>query len=126
VENPETLSLLHFVVLYFLGRIPILEFMKQKNSNQTPATKADLDEKLSNYPTKINMDLKLEKLEMRIDKKAKEYRDQVLNKLDDVIRELEQLREDRLFMMHDIKEVTTRVDVHEERIKKLEKHAPIS
>lgn len=51
----------------------------------------------------------LEKLEKRQDEKAKGYRDEVLDKMDEVVTELEQIREDQVFINHDLKEQGTRI-----------------
>lgn len=43
-----------------------------------------------------------EKFGREVDEKAREYRDEVLSKMDTVIAELEQIREDQVFMKHDV------------------------
>lgn len=61
----------------------------------------------------------LREMEERMDVKAKKYRDDVLTKMDEIVGELAQMREDRLVGDYQTKE---RLEHHEERIVKLEKH----
>lgn len=51
----------------------------------------------------------LEKIEKRQDEKAKGYRDEVLDKMDEVVAELEQIREDQVFINHYLKDQGTRI-----------------
>lgn len=111
--------------------------MKQKIVNDAPITKSilqqelkkalsnyptkdDLKKTLSNYPTTIQVETMLEKSERRTDEKAKQYRDEILTKMDQIVGELAQMREDRLFERHEKRELKEQVDDHEKRIKKLE------
>lgn len=55
----------------------------------------------------------LEKFGLEMDEKARGYRDDILNKMDEMMGELEQIREDQMFIHHDLKD-------HEKRITKLE------
>lgn len=74
-------------------------------------TKRVLEETL-----KERMGMLENKLEKKFDKLLnvfREYRDEVLNRMDKDASELEQIREDQVFLHHDIKN-------HEERIVKLE------
>ncbi len=99
-------------------------FMKQINDDQTPVTQAFLRETLkkefSNYPTKVDMKIEMDQLEMRVDNRAKMYRDQILTKMDQIIGELAQMREEREFERFDKKTLEKKVASHEERITKLE------
>lgn len=125
-------------VLFFISMFAIVTFMKQKAEDDTIIakkvlqeeihialsnypTKEDLKKELSNYPDRGEVKMMLEDLEVKIDEKARGYRDQILTKMDQVVGELAQLREDRLFEKHDKKELEESIDDHEERIKKLEK-----
>lgn len=105
--------------------------MKQKIVNDDPITKsifkAELKElksefkkELSNYPTNAKVEMMLEKSERRTDEKARGYRDEILTKMDQIIGELAQIREDRLFEKHGKRELEKQLDDHEKRIKKLE------
>lgn len=81
--------------------------MKQNKTDQV-ATKGDL------LSLEERMDGKLSSLEERMDKKAISYRDDVLNKLDDVMDELETIREEQILSTGQYRD-------YEERILKLEK-----
>ncbi len=102
-----------------LSNYPTKDDLKKELSNYP--TKDDLKKELSNYPTTIKVEMMLEKTKMDIDDKARGYRDEILTKMDQVVGELAQLREDRLFEKHEKKEIETRIDNHEKRLKKLEK-----
>lgn len=80
-----------------------------------------LKEELSNYPTKIQLEIKLDNLEKRIDDKARGYRDEILTKMDQILGELAQIREDNHFRDRDIRELKKTDRDHEKRIKKIEK-----
>lgn len=118
--------------------------MKQKKVDDTPVTKNDLVKALDNYPTKKDLAKALKNhptraefvrelskhpthtdladTEARIDENARQYRDQILNKMDGIVGELAQIREDRLFDEHDKVGLQEKVDNHEKRIGKLEAH----
>ena len=51
----------------------------------------------------------LNSLELRVDDRAKEYRDQILGKLDEVMGELENHREEREFIKYDMKNLNARI-----------------
>ncbi|HSD98077.1 MAG TPA: hypothetical protein VLB73_00085 [Patescibacteria group bacterium] len=59
-------------------------------------------------------DIKLVKMEQRIDDNAKKYRDDVLTRMDETMGELETIRQEQLL-------TGNQVTAHEERIAKLEK-----
>ena len=82
----------------------------------TPVTEEKLKIILNDYPTKMDM----REAEFRTDEKARQYRDEILTRLDGVMGELAQQREDRVFEEHDVKVLKERVGDHEKRIIKLE------
>ncbi|MBA3724266.1 MAG: hypothetical protein H0W89_05265 [Candidatus Levybacteria bacterium] len=94
--------------------------MKQINDDQALVTKAFLRETLKNelrhYATKADMD----QLEVRIEDKLEIHRDQILTKMDQIIGELAQMREEREFERYDKDKLEKNVADHEERIIKLE------
>jgi len=86
--------------------------MKKNDPEVTQSVLSNiLDERFDTFEKKV--DKKFEKFGREVDGKAKGYRDDVLNKLDEVMGELEQIREDQSFITGDIKD-------HEKRIIKLE------
>lgn len=76
---------------------------------------------LKNYPTNIKMELKFEQMIMKYDDIARQYRDEILTKMDQIIGELAQMREDREFDKHDQREFQRQLADHEKRITKLER-----
>lgn len=68
------------------------------------------------HVTKIDMDEAFE----RYDEKNRGYRDQILNGLDKVMKELETIREENIIGTQQIKEVTKKVTTNERKIAKLE------
>ncbi|HSW89109.1 MAG TPA: hypothetical protein VLG12_08145 [Candidatus Saccharimonadales bacterium] len=73
--------------------------MPQKITNQNPITETRMKQILKEYSTKkdlenafkahdMHMDYKLERLKEDIDEKAREYRDQLMTKLDYIVGEL--------------------------------------
>ena len=90
--------------------------MKKKAISTKPVTEEKLKGVLKYYPTKMDM----ENIELRVDEKARQYRDEILTRIDGVMGELAQMREDNVFADHDVKVLKERTDNHENRIKKLE------
>ena len=78
-------------------------------------TEAYLDKKLS----ALKQGLKEEIVEMRGE--HKQYKDEVLTKLDDISGQLEDLQEDKALSIHQTEELRSKVDNHEKRITGLEK-----
>jgi hypothetical protein len=74
-----------------------------------------LDGKLS----ALKQELKEEIVEMR--EEHKQYKDEVLTKLDDISGQLENLNEDKTLAIHQTSQLNEKVDNHESRIKRLEK-----
>jgi len=56
------------------------------------------------FVTKNFLSEQFEKFGREVDEKARGYRDDVLNKMDEVIGELSQIREDQIFTNHDLKD----------------------
>lgn len=96
---------------------------KLKNYPTKKELKEEIENALRNYPTTFQVGSMLEKSEMRTDEKARQYRDEILTKMDLIVGELAQIREDRLFEKHEKKEFQDQIDDHEKRIKKLEKQS---
>ncbi len=82
--------------------------MKQKNIS-------------SDLVTKGYLDIIIDEAKRDIDEKAREYRDQILTKLDGVMGELQTMREENTIGTYQSKEVRDQIDDHEIRIKRLEK-----
>lgn len=103
--------------------------MKKKNNSQTQVTRGELREELSRlegrlekkFITKPELTFGLEELKIEIDERARQYRDDVLTKLDGVMGELQTMREENTVGTHQISELAERVDDHEVRITTLEK-----
>ncbi len=97
-----------------------------KSASQRLKTKADpkglvTKEELS----LLRSDLQIFKIDVddkfvQMDEKNRGYRDDVLNGLDKVMKELENIREDNEVGTHQIRELRVEVDNHEKRISKLE------
>lgn len=117
--------------------VQYLLYCIQMNQNpaSTPATKADLIELEKKFEKKfatklelkaeiqglaIQMDIKMDRLEQRMDDKMRGYRDDVLNKLDGIVKELETARQERIAANHQIQLALDKLYNHEQRIQKLE------
>ena len=106
--------------------------MKQKvNSDQI--TKSDLQEVMAELYEKIKVnqreeserleariDMKMENQEVRIDDKAREYRNETMTRFDGIMGELVNAREERAFLFHENKQLSKTTDNHEQRITTLE------
>jgi len=82
----------------------------------------ELGEELKNYSTRYELDSKLEKLKREIDDNAREYRDQILTKMDAIVGDYDQMREDNIFRDKEIKNLQEKVDQHDREIAHL-KHS---
>lgn len=89
--------------------------MKQKNKSEELVTKSFLENKL--------VELK-EEILVKVDDNARNYRDQILTKLDGVMGELQTMREENTVGTYQISELRERVDNHDKRITSLEKIQP--
>lgn len=104
--------------------------MKQRIDRKTSSSgnvirtilREELEEELKKFETRFEtkMDFKLENLERRVDEKAKQYRDDVLIKMDEAIGELQTMREENTIGSHQITRLNDQVEDHEKRIKILE------
>ncbi|KKP79714.1 MAG: hypothetical protein UR81_C0041G0009 [Candidatus Levybacteria bacterium GW2011_GWB1_35_5] len=74
----------------------------------------------ADYITKEMLREELAKLEGKMDGKFVRYKDEILNRIDDVMGQLQAIREDNLIGTHHTRELREEVDNHELRIKKLE------
>lgn len=100
--------------------------MKQSKNDSQPATKTELHNVRDDLRGEIRgvetrMDIKMERMEGRIDDKARGYRDEVLIKMDQVIGELQTMREDQTIVNHQTTQALKRLDDHEVRITVVEK-----
>jgi len=84
--------------------------MKRKNPLLESATKKDIQ--------LLENSLRGEMQEMR--QEHKQYKDEVLTKLDDIAGQLENLQEDKTLSIHQTSQLREEVDNHEKRIKSLE------
>lgn len=83
-------------------------------------TKSIVDEALENYPTNWDMDKKFDEMDRKWDDRFIQFKSDIFTRFDELMGELAQIREDRIFTDHDNKVINERVDEHEVRIKKLE------
>ena len=99
--------------------------MKNKTKNDEVVTRAVLDEvleeKLCNYPTKIQVEIMFETWTNKVDERFRKYRDEIMTKMDQIVGVLAQMREDREFDKYDKRKVEEQLDNHEKRIGKLER-----
>ncbi len=100
----------------------------------TPVTKTELLEILKEYPTKHDLhteidithsvvDIKLEDIkndlrEFKIE--MSDFKNRTTNTLDYIVKQLEEMRENRDIKTHHDTQIKKKVDDHEKRIKKLE------
>ena len=98
--------------------------MKGKAVSKEPVTEEKLKEVLSDYPTKKEtkniVEVALNNLEVKIDEKLVQFRSDIFTRFDEVMGELAQAREDRIFTDHDVENLKKKSDDHEKRLKKLE------
>ena len=85
--------------------------MRQKNNVLEPATKNDLNLLENSLKGEINITRR----------EHKQYKDEVMTKLDDISGQLENLQEDKDLSIHQTEELREQVNGHEGRIKRLEK-----
>lgn len=79
--------------------------------------KTDADEVV----TKGYLRTEFNKFRVATDEKAREYRDQILTRLDDVMKELETMREENTIGTYQIRELREQGGDHEKRITQLER-----
>jgi uncharacterized protein YutD len=82
----------------------------------------ELQKELQNYPTRQDLQNALQDAlkEYPTREEFRIYRDEILNKLDYIVGELQQAREDRIFIGHDITNLKETDTDHEKRLKILE------
>ena len=90
--------------------------MNQKNNSSNLVTKAVLKDELINLETRV--DIKLDRLERRIDDKAQKYRDEILISNDKLAKQLETMREENSIGFN---QLNKQLSNHETRIKKIER-----
>lgn len=93
--------------------------MKQQQNGSNLVTKDFMEKKLTEF--EIKLEGKFDKRFEQADEKARQYRDDVLNKFDEVIKELETTREDRELAVYQTREMRDQIEDHEKRIRKVEK-----
>ncbi len=85
--------------------------MNKKVVNKTPVTK----EEVSHI-----VDVKIDDLDRKFEERFVQFKSDIFTRFDELIGELSQQREDRIFTDNDIKVLKEKSDEHETRIKKLE------
>ena len=93
-------------------------------------TKKDLDDALERFAERIlregernvkrSISEAISESEERTKENQKQYHDENMNRLDDVMGELENIREDNMIGTYQTRELRENVDNHEKRISKLE------
>lgn len=94
--------------------------MNKKVVSKEPVTNDDLSKALSNYPTKWDMDKRFDEQDRRWDERFVQLKSDIFTRFDELMAELSQQREDRVFTDHDIKVLKEKSNDHENRIEKLE------
>ncbi|MCL4419784.1 hypothetical protein M1146_06865 [Patescibacteria group bacterium] len=90
----------------------------KKNDSSQPVTKKYLDYALKKFATKD--DLKNYPTKIDLANSFKKYRDDILTKIDEVMGELQTMREENTIGTYQTRELREQVDDHEKRIIKLE------
>lgn len=94
--------------------------MKKNISSNMPVTEEKLKKILKNYPTKWDMDKRFDEQDRRWDERFVQLKSDIFTKFDELMGELAQQREDRLFTDHDVKVLKDKSDEQDKRLKKLE------
>ncbi|MBF8249625.1 MAG: hypothetical protein HW400_226 [Candidatus Levybacteria bacterium] len=76
---------------------------------------------LSHFITKEFLESKLDSLKEELDNNAQKYKDEILTKMDEVMGELGELRDENTIGSAQTSQLNSAVENHEERIKNLEK-----
>lgn len=109
--------------------------MKQKNKKSNDVITKDFlreefqqfgklfDKKLSGLEKvlEIKTDMKFDSFAREIDENARKYRDQILNSNDKLVKELEEIREDKIIGSDQMTRLKNQVDSHEKKIRKIER-----
>lgn len=76
-------------------------------------------ETLEHYPTRAELVYLLEKLERIIDDNAKLYRDQILTKMEEIVGDYDEIREENIFRDKEISDLQKKAEEHDREIAKL-------
>jgi uncharacterized membrane protein len=76
--------------------------------------------------TETHLAIKLDELNLKVDDKARLYRDQILTKLDQVMGKLQNIREDNIVGTHQVRQLRKDVENHSKRLVKLEQTPQIA
>ena len=120
-QNPITEDRMRQLLKEYPTKKDLEEFVTKKYLEKTLekyATKKDLENAFKASET--HTDYKLARFREEIDEKAREYRDQLMTKLDYIVGELADMREDRVIGDHHTKSLKQKVENHKVRIAKLE------
>lgn len=90
--------------------------MKKKNNSSDLVTKVFLKGELTTLETRV--DIKLERMEKRIDDNAQKYRDQVLTSNDKLAKHLKTMREENTIGFN---QLNNKLQDHEKRIQRIER-----
>lgn len=99
--------------------------MKSQTPQPNYVTHEDLKKELQIFKKEFKEELKEElktELKEEMDQMFQKYTNDVLNKFDQVMREMELVREDRELAVYQTREIRDQVENHEKRLKKLENH----
>ncbi len=102
-----------------VGKEPVTE-AKLKEALLDYPTKKDLHKALENYPTKNEMYQKFDELDRKFEERFVQFKSDIFTRFDELMGELSQQREDRIFTDHDVKVLDEKVIDHDKRLKKLE------
>lgn len=94
--------------------------MKKKLIGKEPATKDDLKGILEKYPTKQDTYQMFDEQDQKFEKRFVDFKSDIFTRFDELMGEISQIREDRIFTDHDIKVLNEKSENHEDRLKKLE------
>lgn len=100
-------------------------------------TKADIQEMFNNFhitfgremsemikseivASEVRRDIKDEQLERRMDDRMRQYRDEILTKMDGAMKELKTNREEQTIINEEIDQINDKLAEHDKRIKRLE------
>jgi hypothetical protein len=107
--------------------------MKQKTDITQPTTKKDLAQleerlgknlKSETQALETRIDIKNDRRDLRLEDKFRQYRDDVLTKMDQVMGQLETIRDEQVLANHHAEEMLQKINNHEGRITRLEKFNP--
>jgi ribosome assembly protein YihI (activator of Der GTPase) len=84
-------------------------------------------EELSRLEERLRFEIRLsaQELEERLDEKSRQYRDQILNTMNDFLEEIKASRDERVVMGAQVSRNSKKLENHEKRITTLEKHTAV-